>query len=216
MQSRLDVKQNGQAALRAGAQDMTKALVGRVLSEQHEEDAFLAPQFAYESHGSGELTEREAIADAGWKRVMSGGRGRRGFQQLGESFSLGQAGGGPRVEQPVMLAGANGSCNLGQQTRLSKDGAGRRRPGQKPEVGLHNLESLNGGVQVTQNPIRDQRGFILWRMNLGMLDDRELVLEVCHASTGHGNSTLRLDGRQGIQFCFHRWARFSTGVVEIG
>ena len=117
---RLDVKQNRKAALPAGAQDMTKALVERVLSEQHEEDAFLATQFADERHGSGELIEREAIADAGWKRVMSGGGAGSGFQQLGKSFALSQAGSGPRVEQPVMLAGANGSRNLGQHDKTAQ------------------------------------------------------------------------------------------------
>jgi hypothetical protein len=114
MQARLDVKQNGKAALGADAQVLTKALIGRALSEQHEADAFLAPQFADESQGSGELIEREAIADAGWKRVMSVARGRHGLQQLGESFALGETGSGPGVEQTVMLAGANGSRNLGQ------------------------------------------------------------------------------------------------------
>ena len=99
---------------------MTKALVERVLSEQHKEDTFLAAQFAYEGRGSGELIEREAIADAGWKRVGSGDGGRYAFQQLGESFALGEAGSGPRVEQAVVLAGADGSRNLGQHTRLTR------------------------------------------------------------------------------------------------
>jgi hypothetical protein len=63
-------------------------------------------------------------------------------------------------------------------------------------VGRDYLESLNRGVQVAQNTIRNQRGLILRRMNLGMLDDRELVREIGHASTAtailHGCST---DGR---------------------
>jgi hypothetical protein len=83
-------------------------------------------------------------------------------------------------------------------------------------MGRDNLESLNGGVEVAQNTIRNQRGLILRRTNLGMLDDRELVSEISHASAKHGNSTWLLDGRQGIQFCFHSGAKFSTGVVEIG
>jgi hypothetical protein len=140
-------------------------------------------QFADKSHGGGELSEREAIADTGWKRIMSGGRGRCGLQQLGERFALGEAGSGACVEQAVMLAGANGRRNLGQQTRLSGDGAGRERDGQKLKAGRNHLESLNGGVQLVQNTIRNQRGLIFRRMNLGLLDDREMVREIRHAST---------------------------------
>jgi hypothetical protein len=128
---------------------MAKALVERVLSEQHKEDTFLAAQFAYEGRGSSELIERKAIADARWKCVGSGDWRSYAFQQLGESFALSEAGSGLRVEQSIVLAGANGSRNLGQHARLSRDVAGQRK------AGRDNLESLNGGVQVTQNPIRN-------------------------------------------------------------
>ena len=49
-------------------------------------------------------------------------------QQLGESFAVSETGSGRGVEQTVMLACANGSRNLGQQTRLGGDGAGGGDP----------------------------------------------------------------------------------------
>lgn len=96
-----------------------------------------------------------------------------------------------------MLAGADGSRNFGQQTRLSSEGAGRWRPGRKRKMGRNNLESMDGRVQAAQNTIGNKRGFIFRRMNIGMLDYRELVNLIRHASTGHGNSTSLLDGGRG-------------------
>ena len=130
---------------------------------------------------------------------MAAGAGAGALQQLGESFALGEAGSGPCIKQAVVLAGANGSRKFGQQTGLGSGRAIGVRRGR--EVRCEHVEALNGRVQVTQNAIGNQRGLTLRRMNLGMLDDRELVRESVMLHR-HGNSTLPLDGWQGDTILF--------------
>ena len=92
---------------------------------------------------------------------------------------MSEAGSGSGVKQAVVLAGTDGSRDLCQQTTLSRDSDGGRRRGR--QVRGDNLESLNGGVKLTQHAIGDKRCLALRWMNLGMLDDRESMRNVCHA-----------------------------------